>query len=498
MLNIGILSKLLGLFAIGLGFTMLPAMAWSVYYGEAQALLSLLQSAGVCIVLGGALALAGLRASTRIYLRESVALVSLTWIMASLLGALPFVFAGVLNPVDAIFESTSGFSTTGSSVMTAVESAPRGILFWRALTHWLGGAGIIVLFVAVMPFLGAGAKMLFKSESSGPSKGGFTPRIKDTALIVWAIYCGMTVVGTIALMFTGFSFFDAICHTFAALSSGGFSTRQVSVMAYDNLGAEIVLILQMVCAGTSFGLFYLMARGHWRAPFHDVEWKTFIALLAIISIIVAVNLTGGVGAFFGERGLVDQGMQYDSFWTALRYSSFQVVSMMSNTGFTTANFDQWPELSRMLLIGIMFLGGCAGSTTAGLKLVRVLIIVKMIYVRMLATFTPHAVRTVRIGTMVIDDDAQRAACVFAIVLFATFIFGSLFLAALGVPFTTAISASACTLNGTGPGLEHVGAVKDFHLIPNSGKLLLSFFMVLGRLELFTLYALFLPSFWRRS
>lgn len=497
-MNYRLLSRMLGVMCLGLSATMIPAVVCALVYKEWKAAEALGFSMASIALVAGALYFFGRRAVTKFFQKEALAIVSGTWLMASVLGALPFVFNGDLGLVDAIFETSSGFSTTGSSVMINIEGTAKGILFWRSFTHWLGGAGIVVLFIAVLPYLGAGGKLLFKSESSGPNKAGFTPRIKDTATIVWAIYCGLTALQTIALMVAGMHLFDALCHTFGTLSSGGFSTRQMSIMAYDNVAIEVITIVFMICAGTSFGTFFLMVKGDWLAPLKDTEWRIFFGLLAGFTLLVTFNLTGMVGTFEGVNGAAPVGFQYNHFPTALRHAAFQVVSMMTNTGFISTDFDRWPEFSRLLLVCIMFLGGCAGSTTAGLKIIRVIVLVKAVYAKLVSTFRPKMVRVIRISGTVVGDEAVNSVFCFAAILVAWFVVGSMCLTLMGVPLVTSLSAVACTLNGTGPGLEHVGAIMDFHTIPALGKLLLSLSMVMGRLEMFTLFVLLAPPFWSKD
>ena len=497
-MNYRLLANFLGLFSIGLGLSMTPALICAAIYLEGWTVFAFAASMLICGGLGVGLRRLGQNHPPTIFNREALGLVAMSWIFASVLGALPFVFAGSLNYVDALFECASGFSTTGSSVMTNLAGTPRGIIFWRSFTHFLGGAGIIVLFIAVLPYLGAGGKLLFKSESSGPDKRGLTPKIKDTAYVVWMIYCFLTALQTGALLMAGMSLFDALCHSFGTLSSGGFSTRQLSVMEYNSFSIEVICTVFMVCAGTSFGTFFMMAKGDWLAPFKDVEWRLYIFLLVVFSIIIAFNLTGFRGVFSVDGQPIDPGVQYDTFSEALRYSTFQVVSVMTNTGFVSADFDQWPEFSRMLLIGIMFLGGCAGSTTAGLKLMRVIVLVKVVYKKIETMFRPKRVRAIRVNGFIVDEEAQLSVMCFGALLVGWWMFASLALTLMGVPMETAASAVACTLNGTGPGLEFVGAVRDFHAIPALGKLLLTFTMILGRLELFTLLVLLVPGYWKKD
>jgi trk system potassium uptake protein TrkH len=437
-------------------------------------------------------------------------------------GALPFVLSGTLSPVDAYFESMSGFTTTGSTVIADIEAVDLSVLFWRSFTHWLGGMGIIVLFIAVLPYLGAGGKQLYKSESPGPDPRGISPRIKDTASLLWKIYLGLTAVQTLLLMAFGMSFYEALCHTFGTIATGGFSTRQASVAAFDSVGIEMVIILFMVLAGTNFTLFFMVLRGDWAALFRSTEWRVYLLIMFGASGIITLNLMGAQGTLpidspseaiewhtqappipdtGSEPGNLSPAPASDpqeAPLQAFRMAAFQSVSIMTTTGFCTANFNEWPPLSRLLLVTLMFVGGCAGSTGGGMKVVRVILLVKMVMRRLEQTFRPKTVRAIRISGTVIDSGIQDTVLVFFVLHMAIFLFGTLAMSAFGLPFESAFSAVAATLNNIGPGLELVGATQDFHLLPSGAKMLLSLFMAMGRLELFSICVLFLPAFWKHS
>jgi len=494
-MNYRLVLKYLGHFAIALGLLMLPAAAWAVYFREWAPLAAFSVSVVLSCAFGAVLALIGRDAPSNLYQREALGFVGLSWLMAAGLGAMPYVFAGVFHPVDAYFECMSGFTTTGSSVMTDIEGTAKSILFWRSFTHWLGGMGIVVLFIAVLPYLGAGGKQLFKSESPGPDPPGLRPRIKDTASILYKIYLAFTVAETVALMLAGMTLYDALCHTFGTLATGGFSTRQASIGAFDSLAVDTIIIFFMICAGSNFALYFAMLRGNWKALWKDSEWRVYIAVIVVCIAAVTLNLRGIGGATAADP----EGAQpvYGSAGAALRYASFQVVSIMTTTGYCTADFDAWPHFSRMLLVVLMFVGGCAGSTGGGMKVVRIIIVLKMAYWRLETTFRPKAVRAVRVGRQVVDDDVRQTVYGFFVLYLAWFVGGALFMSFLGLPFQTAVSSVAATLNNIGPGLELVGATQNYHHVPMIGKVFLSLCMALGRLELFSILVLFVPAFWRR-
>ncbi len=492
-MNYRLVFKYIGYFCFAMGLLMLPAALWAVYFAEQSALIAFALSIAVACVLGGALTIAGRKAEAQMWQREALTLVSVSWFVAAFLGAFPLFFSGVLGPVDAFFESMSGFTTTGSTVIQDIEAAPLSILFWRSMMQWLGGVGIVVLFIAVLPYLGAGGKQLFRSESSGAGPHGLSPRIKDTASILYKIYGGFTIVMTLALMALGMSFFDALCHTMSTVSTGGFSPMQDSIGAYDRAAIEIVVIVGMVVAGMSFALFFMMLRKDWLAPLHDTEWKAYIGILAIAILLISINLA--TGTHQAQDGVAAEPY---SLSHSVRTAAFQTVSILTGTGFITEDFDRWPSFSRVLLFMLMFVGACAGSTAGGIKVVRIVIMVKIAYWRVENTFRPKTVRAVRISNQVIDDDTRRSIHSFFVIYIAWFVLGSLLMAALGLPFESALASVAATLNNIGPGLGLIGATQDFSDIPAVGKLFLSLCMVLGRLELFSVCVLFVPGFWRHS
>lgn len=486
---------------------MAPSAAWSLWYAEWDTLAAFLEAMGLTAGFGGLLVVLGRRAKDVIYQREALGLVGIGWLFAAGAGALPYILAGIMGPVDAYFEAMSGFTTTGSTVLTDIEAAPKGILFWRSFTHWVGGMGIIVLFIAVLPYLGAGGKQLFRSETPGPEPHGLSPRIRDTASILWKIYLAFTVAETALLMAAGMNLFEALCQTFGTLATGGFSTRQASIAGFNNLAAEIIILFFMVLAGANFSLYFAMLHGDLRAPFRSTEWRVYVAIFAGAILLITLNLIGSAPADRSsdlpgarEQPLAaepDTAAPYPA-GRAVRVAAFQVVSIMTTTGFCTDDFDRWPDFSRMLLVVLMFVGGCAGSTGGGIKVIRIVMLAKMVYWRIESTFRPKTIRVIRINDAIIDDGVQRMVYAFFVLYIAVFVIASLCMAALGLPFTSAATSVAATLNNIGPGLELVGAAQDYAHLPGAGKALLSLCMVMGRLELFSICVLFLPAFWKHS
>lgn len=491
-MNYRTVAKYLGQFAAAAGALLLLPALWAAYFREWHAFAAFFGGIALTGLFGGALYLVGRTSKAPMYQRESLALVGLSWLVVAGVGALPYMFSNTLGPVDAYFESMSGFTTTGASVLTDIESVDKSILFWRSFTHWVGGMGIILLFIAVLPYLGAGGKQLFKSEIPGPDPHGFSPRIKDTASMLYKIYLALTAAQTALLMAAGMSFYDALCHTFGTLATGGFSTRNASIAAYDSAAIEIIIIVFMSLAGVNFALYFAMIRGDWRAPLRSTECKAYYAILGVASLLITINLLTADYARAEETVLTYGPIK------ALRVAVFQSVSIMTTTGYCTENFDLWPQFSRMLLLALMFVGGCAGSTGGGMKVVRLIALCKMGYHRLESTFRPRTIRVLRINGMIIDDEIQRSILIFFFLYLFIFAAGSVVMTLLGLPFETAVSATAATLNNIGPGLELVGAVENYAFVPPIGKLVLSLFMVMGRLELLTICVMFLPAFWKHG
>lgn len=491
-MNLFVIAKLLGLLLTTLGVAMLPAVGWGLYYGDGG-VIAILEAMAVTFITGAALFFVGRSRKEDLFRREATVVVALGWVLVAMAGALPFYFAGAFPTyTDCFFESMSGFTTTGASVLEDFEALPQALHFWRCFTHWLGGMGIIVLFVAILPFLGAGGRALMKSEVPGPVTEALTPRIKDTAMVLWKLYCFFTVLETGLLMLCGMSLFQALCHTFATLATGGFSTHPQSVAGFQNLPAEITIIFFMLVAGTNFSLFYSVLRGNRKALFKDPEYRTYVLSIFTAILFIALVLRYGAGL-------------YVHFGQALRDSAFQVLSIVTTTGFATTNTDLWPTGIKALLTGLMFLGGCAGSTGGGIKVIRWMLLFKIGFTQVEKIYSPRTVRKVRIGSTVINEGIQTTALVFFFIWITVFALGAIVLSLLeqGTTsgsgydhFVTMVSAVAATLNNIGPGFGLVGAVENYNFFSAPAKWLLCFFMLLGRLELYTILVLFAPPFWR--
>jgi trk system potassium uptake protein TrkH len=481
-MNFRTIFKLVGVLIVLIGVSMSFSLFWSLYLDEPDAA-ALAESIAICLASGGILYGVGWRSQAPILRREGMAVVGVGWLLVALFGALPFYLSGASPKfVDAYFEAMSGFTTTGSTILTNIEACPKGVLFWRSFIHWLGGMGIVVLFVAILPYLRAGGRQLFRSEVPGPTAEVLRPRVSETASTLWKIYVSISAVEVLLLFLQGQSFYDALCHTFGTMATGGFSTKNASVGQYESATVDLTIIVFMVLAGTNFGLYFHLFRGDWRVLFRDEEWRFYIGVVVgSIVLIVGDLLMHGI---------------YESVGQAVRYASFQVVAIVTTTGFGTADFNEWPAFSQLILLILMFVGGCAGSTGGGVKVIRMLVLVKSAWLGVERVFRPHVIRALRIGGQPVEEPLQDAIHVYMVLIVSIFLICSLFMAALGLDLLTATTSVIATLNNIGPGLAGVGPAANFAFIPDAGKWLLSLCMVLGRLELFSILVLFVPAFWR--
>jgi trk system potassium uptake protein TrkH len=389
---------------------------------------------------------------------------------------------GYFTFTDAVFESVSGFTTTGASILTNIEGQSKGLLFWRSFIQWLGGMGIIVLSVAILPFLGVGGMQLYKAEVPSPVPDKLKPRIRDTAMILWKVYALLSLAQVILLMLGGMNLYDALCHTFTTMPTGGFSTKNSSVAFFGSVYFDCVFIFFMILAGINFSLHYQMLRGNALAFWQDSECRFFIGAVALTTLVVSLNIFGRV---------------YETIGGALRYGAFQVVSIITTTGYGTADYEQWPVMSQLIILLLMFLGASAGSTGGGMKCLRIMLCFKYCYKELFSLIHPHAVTHIKIAGKPVADDVMRSVLGFLVLYVGLFALSSILLAGLGADFTTSITAVASCIGNIGPGFGMVGPVENYAQIPFLGKWLLIWCMLLGRLEIFTLIILVVPEFWRK-
>jgi trk system potassium uptake protein TrkH len=466
-----------------LGLSMLLPLAFALYYREDTLPLAL----SLVITVSAGLLLWRLipRSKEGISRREAIILVALIWVVASAFSALPFWLGGAIECfLDAYFEAVSGLTTTGATVLVDIEAQPHGILLWRSLIQWLGGMGIVMLFVAMFPIMGIGAAHLFEAEIPGPQMERLTARIRDTAKILWQIYLSLSLLQILLLLLAGVSVFEALTITFSTMATGGFLHRSLSIGYYDCLLIEGIVAFFMMAAGVNFSLYYfLLWRGQPRRFFANVELRVYLAFIfgAILFIGIDLVLAKDMGLSLGE---------------ALRYAGFQAISIMTTTGFTTADFNTWPYFSKAVLLVLMLIGASAGSTGGGLKVTRVLVLVKLAYRQILLAFNPRAVIPLNLGGGILPSETINRIAGFAILYFAIIVVAFLIMSALGYDPTTALSSVLATLGNVGPGLGQVGPAENFFYIHAAGKVTLIVCMLVGRLEIFTILALLSPSFWR--
>ncbi|MCH7779229.1 MAG: TrkH family potassium uptake protein [Acidobacteria bacterium] len=417
--------------------------------------------------------------------REAFVLVATAWGTASLVGAIPWVLVnGPLFAIDALFESTSGFTTTGATILTDIEAQPAGLLLWRSLTQWLGGMGIIVLGIAILPKLAVGGMELLGAEAPGPTTEKLTPRIAQTAKALWAIYAGFTLAEALILMALGVGVLDAVNHAMTTMATGGFSTLNASIAGFDSFAIEMVIAGFIMIAGANFALHFQWIRGRPGPLFGDSEFRSYVSLLSIAIVLLVCDLMINQG-----EGLVG----------ALRYGVFQATAIMTGTGYATADFDAWPHFARALLFLLMFVGGCAGSTSGSIKVARWMIALRKIVADLKRILRPHAVIPVRLGQRAIPEAVVASVTTFLILFLSLFALGGLALSLMGHDMITAFSASAACLGNVGPGFGLVGPTQNYAFFEWPAKLVLMAMMVIGRLELYTILVMLFvrPRRWRR-
>ncbi|MHC1787587.1 MAG: TrkH family potassium uptake protein [Christensenellales bacterium] len=480
-MNKKLVLRLLGkLLAVELGL-MLPALLVALFYGEDPLpfLYTLLALALTCLPL-----LHFTRsAQGDLHAREGFVVVGFTWVAWSLFGALPFMISGTAPWFwDALFETVSGFTTTGASVLPFVEGLPHGILFWRSFTHWVGGMGVLVLTLALMPKFSGRSAVLARAESPGPSYAKLLPRMGDTSRVLYLIYASMTVVLIVGLMATGLPLFDSVIHALGTAGTGGFSSRNLSVGAYNNPAAEILIAVFMLLFGTNFLVYFKLLHGDGLKSFKSEEYRAYLLLALVAMGIITVNTLP----------------HYGDFWTSLRHASFQVSSIMSTTGFATDNFDLWPQFSRILLLMLMLIGASAGSTAGGIKVVRLVIMGKISRREITHTLHPRKVQVIKLDGKAVPEEQLNQVGIFLFVYGFLLLMGTLVASIDGNDFITCFSAAASCLSNIGPGLSLVGPHGNFGHFSPFVKFFLSLLMLAGRLEFFPLLVLFHPDIWRRA
>ena len=458
---------------------LVPPMLTAFLYGES--VLPFLLPAILLAAVGLVIGLKRPR-KTALYARDGFAVVALAWVLMSAFGALPFVLSGdIPNYIDAFFETVSGFTTTGASILTAVEPLSRGGMFWRSFTHWVGGMGVLVFVMAILPMTDGHGMHLMRAEVPGPSVGKLVSRMSDTAKILYSIYFIMTILLIVLLMAGGMPLFDACIHSFGTAGTGGFSSRNLSVGAYNSAYFDIILGIFMLLFGVNFNLYYFLLVKRFRDVFRSEELRAYLFIVTASVLAIAANIVH----------------MYGSVGTSLRHAFFQVSSIITTTGYATADFNLWPTFSKGILVVLMFVGACAGSTGGGIKVARIVILTKASFADMRKMLHPNAVTTVRFEEKPLTDRSVRSVYQYIAVYLLVFVASFLLLSLEGFDLVSTFTALAACINNIGPGLEMVGPMGNFSAFSPAAKLLLSFDMLVGRLEIFPMLLLFAPSIWKR-
>lgn len=417
-----------------------------------------------------------------IYAKDGFVVVSLGWVLMSMIGALPFVLSGdIPNYIDALFETVSGFTTTGASILEDVEGLSRGCMFWRSFTHWIGGMGVLVFIMAVLPMSGEHSMHIMRAEVPGPTVGKLVPRLRQTAKILYLIYIAMTLLEMLLLLLGGMSFYDALLHAFATAGTGGFSTRAASIAAFDSLYLEMVIAVFMVLFGVNFNLYFLLLIGRWKDALKSEELHWYLGIIAASVMAIALGIS----------------KMYGGLATGLRHAFFYVASITSSTGFGTVDFVTWPEYCKWIIVMLMFCGACAGSTGGGIKTSRVIILFKNVACEIRQMIHPRAVTRVQLDGKRVDSDGLKAVSTFFTSFMLLLITGSFLVSLDGYDMATNFSAVLSSLSNIGPGMSLIGPTGNYNIFSYGSKLVLTVMMLIGRLEIFPILILFSPSTWKR-
>ncbi len=480
-MNYGIVTKVLGNLLMLEAFVMLPSLFISMYFRQADTMAFAISIFITCSIGYIMKSVPNVNNKSSIKAKEGFVIVSLGWIFFSFFGSMPFIFSGSIpSIIDAFFETVSGFTTTGATIIEDIEILPKGILFWRSFTHWIGGMGILVFTVAILPTMGVGSFKIYKAESPGPIHEKIVPRVKETAKILYTTYITITILEIVLLSLGGMSLYESMTHTFGTVGTGGFSTKNASVGAFDSTYIHIVISIFMIIAGTNFSLLYELYKGKWRDVLKNEELRLYLGIIAFSVVFIAININTSI---------------YNNIGRSFEDSFFQVSSIITTTGYGTANFDEWPTFSKGILFLLMFIGGCAGSTGGGIKNIRILVLLKLIKREMSKIFHPRAIISVKLGQKIVPSDTLASIASFLALYLVIFSMGTLIISLEGIGLVSSASAVVATLSNIGPGFDFVGPTQNYAQFSSFSKLFLSWLMLLGRLELFTMFILLNPKFW---
>ena len=479
-MNYRMTARLIAIVLRFVALFMLPALVISLILGETGAVWGLLITMAVMALLS-CLPLPFPPRRQTMYARDGFVVVAMTWFLISLLGALPFWISGAIpNYVDCVFETVSGFTTTGASILTDVEALPHCLLFWRSFTHWIGGMGVLVFLLTLIPLTGGSHMNLMKAESPGPSVTRLVPKVKSTAKILYMIYIVLTIIEIFLLLFGGMPLFDSITLSLGTAGTGGFGIKNDSIAGYSTY-CQVIITIFMILFGINFNAYFLILIRKFRQAWESEEVRAYLLIIAAATLAITFNVRG----------------YFSSFAQAFQQTIFQVASIITTTGYATTNFDLWPEFSRTILVLLMFVGACAGSTGGGIKVSRILILLKTVKKELIQLLHPRSVRRIQIDGKAIEHEVVRSTNVYMGVYIFIFAFSMLLIALNNFDLITNFSAVAATLNNIGPGLSLVGPIGNFSMFSDFSKLVLIFDMLAGRLELFPLLLLFVPNTWKR-
>lgn len=480
-MNFGMVLKSLGILLICEAAVMIPSLIVAIAANGKD-----IQAFTITIVLTAIVGFLAAKIKPRrknIYARDGFAIVAIGWLLVSFFGSLPFVISGAIpSMVDAFFETSSGLTTTGSSILTNVEVLPYGVTFWRSFTHWIGGMGVLVMTLAILPSAGAGAIQIMKAESPGPNPGKLVPKMGQTAKILYGIYIMITIIEVILLKIGGMSLFDSLIHTFASVGTGGFSNKSLSIGSYNSVYIEIVITIFTLACGINFAIYFQALKGNIKGIFKDEELKFYLGVVFFAIVLITLNIHGSI---------------YKSLGESIRYAFFQVVTIVTTTGYTTADYNLWPTFSKMILISLMFVGGCAGSTAGGIKGIRFLLLFRLIKRELLKIIHPKAVYTVKFAGKSVEEESLMSIAAFFFIYLIIFIVNIFVVSLNGFDIITTTSAVAATIGNVGPGLGMVGPMGNYSEFSDLSKIAMSFGMIIGRLEIYPILLLTVPTFWKK-
>lgn len=478
-MNVGMIRRILGGILLIIAGLMLPGIFIGLYLREAS-WLAQFYSLLITAFFGAILFFWPGKISHHLHARDGLAIVATGWVAVSLFGSLPFILSGVIpNFIDAFFETVSGFTTTGASILSSVESMGRGLMFWRMFSHWIGAMGILVFTLALLPVLGIGSFQIFKAEIPGPVTSKLAPRLKNTARILYISYVGLTTIQVILLMLGGMSLYDSLIHAFSTIGTGGFSVRSDSIASFSTY-LQIVMSIFMVLGGVNFGLYYFLFKGRWHEFLRDEEIRFYGLIIMVATLVIAINLSfwGGLEAF-----------------TALKHSFIQVTSFITTTGVASQDYTAWPIFSQIILLLLMFVGGCAGSTAGGMKVIRVLVSMKMVRREFSKIAHPRAYAPIKVNKRITSNEMVAGIHAFLGLHLAVFLLGCLLVGLEQKDLVTTVSAVASSLNNVGPGLGLLGPSSNYDMFSDFSKIVMTVLMLLGRLELYSIIALLAPKSW---